>query len=512
MYQTQGRDTKYTTTVSATDGTNTAICGLGATAFEPTTSNGFPTTATICQAAASTPVAGVGGCPSGAAVSNSASEGTNVSSAMSGKRVLFKCGDSFSGAVTAGGTKFSIGAYGSCVGTQTSRPIFSGTITVSSSAVDGRVADIDFESPGTYAIFENGAPGGVSPGPMTFYNLNSNNAAAAFSYGWGHEWALIGNQMQNLGTGQEGVFVNYAENQCINNSTAYNCGGSPSFININYQALIGNSFNGASTAAGFETVRISACRMCVVNNNLIENAGGSSYAVLKFHSGNTFNSQVGWVGQYTEYVEISDNVFTGNSGAQLVEVCPQNAQNDERLRLVVVERNLFTDGAGSNKSIALSAVNATTRDNVFSAGTNIHISVAKRGVEWTGTAGAPSDTSAPELVEIYNNTCNGGANCASFSTAGWTGPGSNSIAMNNLMFNAGGGTVVGTGGSGNTISNNTTTVTANPSFTNGSGLLNRVSDFKPTANFTGATNVPVFFDAVGVTWVSGAYDLGAVHH
>ena len=35
-----------------------------------------------------------------------------------------------------------------------------------------------------------------------------------------------------------------------------------------------------------------------------------------------------WSGVYTELVEISDNLFTATSGAQLVETAPQNSAVD----------------------------------------------------------------------------------------------------------------------------------------------------------------------------------------
>ena len=65
-------------------------------------------------------------------------------------------------------------------------------------------------------------------------------------------------------------------------------------------------------------------------------------------------------------------------------------------------------------------------------------------------------------------------------------------------------------GSGNTVSNNTASTNSNPAFTNGSGTFSLISDFKPTANYTGGTSVPVGFDALGLLW-STVWDLGAVH-
>jgi hypothetical protein len=53
-------------------------------------------------------------------------------------------------------------------------------------------------------------------------------------------------------------------------------------------------------------------------------------------------------------------------------------------------------------------------------------------------------------------------------------------------------------------------VTSNPGFTNGSGNFSLISDFKPTANYSGGTAVPVLFDALGALLGSTEY-LGAVH-
>ena len=79
-----------------------------------------------------------------------------------------------------------------------------------------------------------------------------------------------------------------------------------------------------NNGGGIETVRVSACRMCVIENNVFENANNIG-AVFKLHNGNTKITSPTWTGVYTEYImEISDNVFSGTSGAILVENAPQN--------------------------------------------------------------------------------------------------------------------------------------------------------------------------------------------
>jgi len=199
---------------------------------------------------------------------------------------------------------------------------------------------------------------------------------------------------------------------------------------------------------------------------------------------------------------LSDNAFGGTSGAQLVETAPQNGVTDERLRNIVVERNSFTAMTGIGRQILVSAVNATLRDNVFN-GTHANptwgIQIAQRGIE-----------PVPQGVEIYNNTCYGGQNCAGFSGTNFAAAGTNSFAKNNMFYNTAGGTTISNAGSGNAVSNNSVSPTSNPGFTNGSGSFSLISDFKPTANYAGGISVPVMYDALGAlrspTWDLGALD------
>jgi hypothetical protein len=499
LYVTPGVDTAYVVTVTARNGSNTASCQLGVTAHDPAGAHGFAGTKTTCVSAAGTPVAGAGGCPAGAAVLNASSASAAVNSSLNGQQILFKCGDTFSGGATVGGTTFSIGAYGGCQGTATNRPIMRGGFTISSGTVsDGRVSDLDFQSTGNYAV---ATAAGNELSQLTLYNLNSNGNETSYYWAQGTQMGLIDSVMSGMGS-KIGTFVNYAQNNCLNYAA---CGGGTQvYNNINYQALLGNSFNGQgapSGSSGIEVVRVSACRLCVIENNTFENANNIG-AVLKLHNGNTYNTQPTWTGQYTELIEISDNLFTGTSGAQLVETSPQNGVTDERLRNLVVERNVFAPTTAGGRQILVSAVNATVRDNAF-YGQIAHptwgVQVAARGIE-----------PVPQGVEVYNNTCNGGGACVGFSGQNFGAAGINSYAKNNLFYSPGGGTTVSDGGSGNTVSNNTVSPASNPGFTDGSRSFSVISDFKPTTNYWGGTSVPVWSDALGLLWAL-SWDLGAVH-
>ena len=515
LYVTPGADTAYTVTVTAHNGSNTASCQLGVTAHDPAGANGFAGTKTSCVSASGTPVPGSGGCPAGAAVLHTSSFNTALGTLGSGKRVLFKCGDTFSGDnATLSGTTWSVGAYGGCEGTQSNRPILrdagtSGELVVNLGSGDGRIADLDLEGNGTAnSAVSTPQSNSRNSYQITLYNLYSNGNNTSYTWSQGAQWAVVDSVMTGMRT-SIGTFVNYNENNPATLSGNV-------VNNLDYQALLGNSFNGAGAtdnSAGRETVRISACRMCVIENNTFENANNIG-AVFKLHNGNTNNSLSTWTGVYTELVQISDNWFGGTSGANLVENSPQNANDDERLRNIVVERNLFsaTTGAQGGRLLMVSAVNETVRNNIFHMLGNSSqypvygVQVAERGVE-----------PAPSGVELYNNTCYAPNAFSSQACIGLDGltmraPGIDSVVQNNLFYiPAGGHSTVVNNGAGNTVTNNTASPTSNPAFTNASGSFSFISDFKPTANYSGGTSVPVWYDALNLL-LNSTWDLGAVHN
>jgi len=307
-------DTAYVATVTAHNGAYTASCQLGVTAHDPARANGFAGTKTTCVSASGTPVAGSGGCPAGAAVLNTSSAGTALNGSRSGKRTLFKCGDTFTGGASLSGVTWSVGAYGGCQDTQSNRPIMRGTFNVNmQSTGDGRIADLNFESTGGSAVLSNSNYDYI-PYQITLYNLLSNGNNTSFYTAQGAQWGYI--QLVQTGMGvNQGTFINYAQN----NQSQW--GTNSLYNNIDYQAVLGSSFNGVgapNNGAGIEPVRVSACRMCVFENNVFENANNVG-SVFKLHNGNTKITSPTWTGVYTELIEISDNVFSGTSGAILVD-------------------------------------------------------------------------------------------------------------------------------------------------------------------------------------------------
>ncbi len=518
LYITAGSDTAPTVTVIAKNGVDTATCTMTETVTDPTSAAGFPTTATTCVASGSTPVAGSGGCPTGAAVLNQSNFNTALSGFANGKRFLFKCGDTFTGTdKTLNAVKAAVGAYGGCQGTQSGRPILatsstsSGALMVANTAGDISISDLDCEGGGSGAACVS-TPGGIVrvPYQITMSNLKSAGNHSSYAYGQCAQCGLVA-VVQTGATGI-GTFMNFLENNPA--SWAGN-----TYNNVDYQALLGSSITGVgccSISSGIEVVRISACRLCALENNTITDANNVG-AVLKLHNGNTNNSLTTWTGVYTELVVISDNFFGGNSGGQLAEIAPQNGGLDERLRNILVERNMFKGStqAQGGVLVMVSAQNVTLRDNVLDMlGPDafhypiLGIQGAKRG----------SGNIIATNLEVYNNTCYAPGNqpnqtCIGFDTIGSRAlAASNSIARNNLYYvsSASGKSVVDNTGSGNTVSDNSPNIALNPAFTNASGNFSLPSDFKPTANYTGAATIlSVLYDGLNVLW-SGTYSLGAI--
>ncbi|MDR5728318.1 MAG: hypothetical protein RB191_12895 [Terriglobia bacterium] len=548
LYITSGADAPYTATVTANDGTNTAQCNVAVTAYDPAGVNGFPGLATTCVAQSTLPVAGSGGCPASAGVLTQSNFNTAISTkGGAGKRVLFKCGDTFTGTdASLGGTKSSYGAYGGCEGTQTSRPIIDSSATsngafyVLTSASDVRISDFDCQGAGTgHACVWTPGTYGIS-NRVTIFNVNCAGNSACFGWGQGAQYGLIGSVQ--VSSRSIGTFPNYTENNPPYSGNTIN--------NLDYGALLGNSLAGpgcCGTGSGIEALRISAGRLYSITNNTISDANNTG-APFKIHGGNTngscfigsgnpcngtspyhcplgltnigyetvnFSSIYCWTGDYTELFEISDNLIKGNGG-DAFEIAPQNTSSDERMRYFVVERNYFNMSTIANGGLQaeINGSNLTFRNNAFnmtqSSSTQypiVALGVGERGIY------APNSST----VEVYNNTFyspnSHGQTAIVFGAVGDLTPGAgNSFALNNLVyFSAGGAGTITNTGSGNTVSNNTTTVTTNPAFTDGSGTFANMSDFKPTANYSGGATVPNYYDAFGTGW-SPTWDLGAVHH
>jgi len=188
----------------------------------------------------------------------------------------------------------------------------------------------------------------------------------------------------------------------------------------------------------------------------------------------------------------------------VVEVAPENAQDDERLRNIVIERNFFQGTSSVGNQILVSGVDIALRNNIFIGTTEAYgIQVTQRGIE-----------PAPTGIEAYNNSCYSGASSPSTTACVYfNSTVSGSDAKNNLAYypNTSNPVTVSDNGT-NTVANNSANAKANPNFTTQPPVV--AADFKPTAGsyaIGAGALVPVWSDFFGLGEPTPR-DVGAVAH
>jgi len=127
-------------------------------------------------------------------------------------------------------------------------------------------------------------------------------------------------------------------------------------------------------------------------------------------------------GPATEYVVVSNNSFRGSTYA--VAIAPENAQSDEPIRHVVVERNVITPDDQMVVGVYVSADDVTIRNNIFD-GTG--------GPGWL-TAVYLSDGAGSALhdIKICNNTAYQGGSASEFRLCSIDSSAQDTVVRNNL--------------------------------------------------------------------------------
>jgi len=144
------------------------------------------------------------------------------------------------------------------------------------------------------------------------------------------------------------------------------------------------------STGGEHVLRLPWLDRGVISSNDLGNAPSPRH-VVKLHA------PLAVKGTFSERIVLSDNVFRSTGGHDwTVAIAPQNDQKDERVRHVLVERNLFLPGP-AGVPLKISAQDVVVRDNVFNRGALEHcVEVNQRGIE-----------PAPARISLVNNTCYG---------------------------------------------------------------------------------------------------------
>src|SRR5262249_16887634 len=137
-------------------------------------------------------------------------------------------------------------------------------------------------------------------------------------------------------------------------------------------AIMGNSMITSTNSHVFRTQYFTKG---VFSNNIVRNSQTGLH-VLKFgapcftNSGDCALNFAGkFAGLFTEKAVITDNVFSTIKGSWMTAFGPENDTLDERVRDVIVERNLFqissgTGGGGVTTALINFGSNVTIRNNL----------------------------------------------------------------------------------------------------------------------------------------------------
>jgi hypothetical protein len=424
----------YTVSLTVTDGSNTVSNNCTQIVVQ-NPADVFSNDNTVCVAAQSQPLAGSGGCPLGALTDRLESFPAAISRyATTGKRVLFKRGDTFTAAtearITATGPGI-VGAYGSgalpliqvplqvAAGTEINILGFSSSSTPEFK--DWRIMDLDLDGMGggqTSGTGISSASGGVAQVTVLRLTYRNMNNAIGFAL---DRLNFLNNDF--IANGKPAEATHSVDQVTVVDSTvipgaatvysAYDAG--------NRIAFMGNNFDNGGLGTGSHITRWPFLNKAVISNNTFSRPGSTRLAI-KLHApywNSTFNvfdptatqpviasnpsnySTYANGDGYSKYVVISDNKLTDSPTAAgnpwSVELGPQDSGSDERIKDVIVERNWWVANTASQVALRISASEVTARNNIFdfSHGSNSQtaIQVVKDGVVITS-----------DQVRLYNNT------------------------------------------------------------------------------------------------------------
>ncbi len=381
VFETPGT---YTVNLTVLDGEGAATRSVQITVTDPDT---VFAANTLCVGASSAPVAGAGGCPAGAAVlaSNDFDAAINNSIA-SRKRILFRRGDTFVAGSTASirlNGPGLIGAFGSGAAPVVNATVNSTIIQLSSGSTptikDWRIMDLEINGNSGAATNAIKAEGGIDQVTLLRLNIHHVHFGAQLSpdilthYGPEHrlwdQWAVVDSTVRNA-IGGGGGYVLYVAGQRL--------------------ALMGNVLSDSSAAE--HVLRTPYVFKGVISHNDMSRPASEKH-VVKMQSTSFPAAPTG----FTEQVVLSDNKFTsGDGGAWTVALGPMNAQSDERVKQLILERNWFAPHPGQHAALMVWAQDVTVRNNLFNltgTASQTGMVVEQRGIE-----------PLPANVHVYNNT------------------------------------------------------------------------------------------------------------
>jgi hypothetical protein len=377
------------------------------------------------------------GCPDGADHVTTSQLIDIESHVATGRRLLLRRGDTFDAGnvlINVAGPGI-VGAFGDA---EEDRPLIHATETTFTISgenpyfTDWRIMDLDIRGEGTdsSALSVQGKAVDLLLLRVSGRDLgNGVNASASVIY----YWIENGHPEQDVA---DGLTLQDCELRGLAEGSK---NGILLFASAHRMSLLGNVFRNSTN--GQHIMRSSWTDRGVISNNDFGEAP-TFRSIIKLHAPNFPSGPA--AGRYTERVLISDNIIEGTGGHEWsVAIGPQNPTYDERVRDVIIERNLFLPGTAV-LAIEMSGERHTVRNNIFHRGAQRNcMAVGRLGIE------AP-----PRDIAVYHNTCFSEASARLIELGDSV---SDTLVMNNLI--AGDDSSSVSEGTGATFTNNLVTPT-----------------------------------------------------
>jgi hypothetical protein len=398
----------YSVSLSITDGTNTVSNACTQITVQDPAAV-FAAANTICVAASTLPVAGVDGCPTGAAVHTQPAFDTAISSyAATGKRILFKHDDVFTGtsnAVINPTGPGMIGMYG--VG---AKPIIHtagayATISISNSSntsfSDWRIMDLEID--GLASPTAGGINAGGISDNITLLRLDIHNVV----FGWN----IAGDGLEYNATHPPYTTPHEFDGWTIADCNTYDTDSSgASGVMGMYAfghrfAILGSRIY--HVISGEHAVRIEHASKAVFSNNTFGDPAPTKQAFsLRAPTYTDVGAQeylpntLPGLMAYTTQVVVSDNHFIAGRSGQPVDNKPSAVEYNAHFDNIIFERNWYQVGTSTvccSPMLGIRSQNITVRNELFDlTGAATHSVMTIDGA--TAVGPASSD------VKVYNNT------------------------------------------------------------------------------------------------------------